>query len=414
MPHVRPHHEHVHVTADGRSSISERDDAPRLSASSLPSISPADRARLRVLILLVLATVSVWAVGTLLSPFLLGIVMASVFAVLAHPIHETLRRRTGPSWVSAIILTVVIFLGVMIPLLVVVMLLVDGIQSGISTVSDRVQDFASQRGEAWNWLASTASVFGVSESELSSAMRDQLGRVGDVVAGGTVGLLTGIGGWIVQGAIGLFTLFYLLRDGEMFTSVVRWLIPLDQRLTDALIAKTTEVISATVLGTLVVAAVQGTLGGLLFWVLGLPGPALWGTVMAFLSILPAVGPPVVWAPAAVILVSADQLVKAAILVAVGLLVIATVDNVLRAVLVGQRARLHPLVVFFSVLGGLVVFGAAGILLGPVVVVVAFSALEIGRVALDASAAPDHSEERKAVLAGVTVEDDPDRPAEEPK
>jgi predicted PurR-regulated permease PerM len=378
-----------------------------LSASVLPSISETDRGRARILVVLVLAGVAVWLIVELLSPFLLGIVTATVFATLANPLHEPLSRRLGRPWLSSLLLTAAIFLGVVVPLFTVGLLIVNGVESGLASIVNQIQEFVEQRGQAWNWMARTASVFGIGEDELATAMGDQLSGLGNVVAGGTLGLLSGIGGWLVQGAIALFTLFYLLRDGAMFTDVLRWLIPLDDELTDAVIHKTTEVVFATVLGTLVVAAVQGSLGGLLFWALGLPGPALWGTVMAFFSILPAVGPPVVWVPAAVILAATDQVAKAAILVAVGLLVVGTVDNVLRAVLVGQRARLHSLVVFFSVLGGLVVFGAAGFLLGPIVVVVAFSVVEIAWTSVDISRARSHASERQAILPGVPLQDKSD-------
>jgi predicted PurR-regulated permease PerM len=356
--------------------------------TSLPSVSDQDRGRLRMMIILVLAGFAAYAILRLLAPFLPAIVGSAVLAVLAHPLERRIRDRVHRRSLSAFLASLGIFVVVLIPLFALSLVLASSIDSGISAVANRFDEFSRQGGLLWEWVRSTAQIIGVDETELSNTLRDQLSGLGRSIAGSTVGILSGLGGWLVQGAVGLFTLFYLLRDGERIVREIRWLIPLDAELTEALIEKTHEVVSATVLGTLVVAAVQGTLGGLLFWAIGLPAPALWGSVMAFLSLLPAVGPPLVWVPAAIILGMTGQWLKAIIVTAFGALVIGTVDNVLRSLLVGQRAQLHPLVVFFSVLGGLAVFGTAGFLLGPVLFVTASSILEIARVSLDGEPAPE--------------------------
>jgi predicted PurR-regulated permease PerM len=273
-------------------------------------------------------------------------------------------------------------------------------------VAAGVEEFGDQQGEAWGAFESAADLIGVEAQRLLETIENQASNLGTALAGGTLGLLTGLGGWFVQGGVALFTLFYLLRDGPAFVEVGRWLIPLEGGLTDAMAAKTREVVVATVLGALLVALVQGVLGGLLFWALGLPGPALWGAVMAFAALLPAVGPPVIWLPAAAILLVTGEVTRGLVLIAVGTLLIGTVDNVLRAVLVGGRARLHPLVVFFSVLGGLVVFGIAGFLLGPILVVVALAVLEIARVALRAEGSEAAIRNGGTILAQVTTKPRP--------
>jgi predicted PurR-regulated permease PerM len=125
-----------------------------------------------------------------------------------------------------------------------------------------------------------------------------------------------------------------------------------------------------------VAAVQGTLGGITFWLLGLPSPVTWGVVMTLLCTLPIVGAWLVWLPAAIGLAMSGDYTKAIILAIVGQFVISTIDGVLRPILVGQRAKLHELVIFFSVLGGLKYFGLLGILLGPVVMSIAYGLLSV--------------------------------------
>lgn len=376
--------------------------------ASLGLATSAERRRMRLSVLLVLAAAAAYLLARLLAPFTLAIVTSAVVAALARPAYRVMIARIRNRSAAAFALTSGVFLLVLIPLTGLVFVLIGAIDSGVSVVAERVEDLASREGPVWRWLESVARIFGVGEQELGEAVQNQVNRLGELLAGGTFDLVSGLGGWIAQTAIGLFTLFYLIRDGDAFLGVVRWLIPLDAPLTDALIGRTREIVSATVLGTLVVALVQGLLGGLTFWVLGLPGPALWGAVMSFFALLPAVGPPVVWLPAAIMLIASGELVRAVVLIAVGALVIGTVDNVLRAVLVSGRAQLHPLVVFFSVLGGILLFGAAGFLLGPILVVLAFSVLEIARIALEGTDRAEGLPTKGTIFARV-AEGEPDDP-----
>jgi predicted PurR-regulated permease PerM len=140
------------------------------------------------------------------------------------------------------------------------------------------------------------------------------------------------------------------------------------------------VISASVNGVIVIALIQGTLGGLMFAVLGVPSPLLWGVIMTVLSMIPMVGSGVVWLPTAVVFLVTGHWAKAAILAAWGVLAIGTVDNFLRPRLVGGRTQMHPLLIFFAVLGGLQVFGIVGLLLGPVVVAITMALLAVFREA----------------------------------
>ena len=139
-------------------------------------------------------------------------------------------------------------------------------------------------------------------------------------------------------------------------------------------------IAATVYGVLAISAIQGTLGTFIFWALGLPSPLLWGVVMFFLSMIPMAGAFLVWVPAALYLAITGAYIKAGILVVWGVLVIGSIDNVLSPRLVGRRASLHELLIFFAVLGGLQVFGVLGLVLGPVVVAMTLALIEMARQA----------------------------------
>jgi predicted PurR-regulated permease PerM len=175
-----------------------------------------------------------------------------------------------------------------------------------------------------------------------------------------------------------YLLFYFLRDRETVCMSLRSLSPLREDETVALFVKIRDTIYATVYGTIAVASVQGFLSGLMFWWLGLTAPLLWGLVMALLSVVPVAGSFVVWIPAAIYLALDGSWGKAAILTLWGAIVVSTIDNILHPILVGNRLKIHTVLVFVSVVGGLIVFGAIGLILGPVVLTITLALIESWR------------------------------------
>jgi predicted PurR-regulated permease PerM len=173
-----------------------------------------------------------------------------------------------------------------------------------------------------------------------------------------------------------YMLFFLLRDRRMGIEALRSASPLTAPEMNHLLIRVGDTIHATIYGTLAVAALQGLLGGLMFWALGVPGPLLWGVVMALLAVVPVLGAFVIWVPAVIFLALAGNPGKAVILAAWGMLVVGTIDNLLRPILVGNRLKLHTGIVFIAVLGGLMVFGGAGLILGPVVFTLTLVLLEL--------------------------------------
>jgi predicted PurR-regulated permease PerM len=211
-------------------------------------------------------------------------------------------------------------------------------------------------------------------------LAERLQTWGGALASSTLLVVGGAVGAIVQMALVVFTLFYLFRDGDRIRQAVYAILPLERIQMQDIAVRTKEVIAATIYGVLVIAAIQGTLGTIIFSILGLPSPLLWGVVMFFLAMIPMAGAFLVWVPAAIYLALTGAYIKAVILVAWGALVISSIDNFLSPRLVGRRARLHELLIFFAVLGGLQVFGVLGIVLGPVVVAVTLALIEMMRQA----------------------------------
>jgi predicted PurR-regulated permease PerM len=182
--------------------------------------------------------------------------------------------------------------------------------------------------------------------------------------------------FVVNLFVMLYLLFFLLRDGKSLAAQAARALPLEKRHTQRLLQQFATVVRATVKGNVVVALVQGTLGGLAFWALGISGPLLWGALMALLSLLPAVGAALVWGPVAVYLLSTGSLWPAIGLTAWGVVVIGLVDNVLRPILVGKETRLPDYLVLIATLGGLAAFGLNGFVIGPVIAAIFLATWEI--------------------------------------
>jgi predicted PurR-regulated permease PerM len=164
----------------------------------------------------------------------------------------------------------------------------------------------------------------------------------------------------------MYILFFLLRDGDEVAREIREAIPLTTPAKERLIERFTTVVRATVKGNVLVAAAQGALGGLAFWALGVHAPILWAVVMGFLSLLPAVGAALIWAPVAIYLLAVGHIWQGIALIAFGTFVIGLIDNVLRPILVGKDTQLPDYVVLVSTLGGLVVIGLNGFVIGPLI------------------------------------------------
>ena len=164
----------------------------------------------------------------------------------------------------------------------------------------------------------------------------------------------------------LYLLFFLLRDGSSVTEKIKQAIPLHREHKRQLFSKFTTVIRATVKGNIVVAAAQGTLGGAMFWFLDIQGALLWGVLMAVMSLLPAIGAGLIWAPVAIYFLITGAIWQGVTLIIYGILVIGLIDNILRPILVGKDTQMPDYVVLISTLGGISIFGLNGFVIGPVI------------------------------------------------
>jgi predicted PurR-regulated permease PerM len=336
---------------------------------------------LRVVVLLGFGTFAAVMLGLMLWPFLPALVTSVVLVVLALPGHRKIRRVINNDRVAAFVSTVAVVVVILIPIFGVSMIALQDLGTGVSWLESQLRSGFPGIGRAVARLENLLRSLGLADLNVQESLTERLADVPGLVVGRTFRVVSGVGGVALQVGVGLFTLFYLFRDGHRMLEAAKGLVPLPTGPTELLVRRTHEVIFAAVYGHVFVAMVQGLLGGLAFLALGIPTPAVWGVLMGALSLIPMIGPAFVWIPAGAVLIATDSTVRGVLLLLFGLLVISTVDNIIRAVLVSGRARVHPLVVFFGVLGGVLMFGAVGILVGPVLIVAAAALMEMARLSL---------------------------------
>lgn len=349
--------------------------APVAEAEVLPP------ARLRSLMLFLLAGLALYLCYLVLRPFFQVLLWAVVLAVLFEPLRARLALRTGKPVLAAALTLAVVIVSVLLPVGLVAVLLAEEIGSFLSEAPadiDRMLADPDVRLRAGELYAQARERFPFLDKLDRPNLAKSLEEWGPGLVQGSLGVL----GKVLQAAVRFvliaFTLFFLFRDGARLRDQLRDLMPLSRRQADRVMTRTVEVLRASTYGVVVVAAIQGLLGGAMFAVLGIPSPVLWGVVMTFFAMIPMVGAGVIWLPAALLLLLAGKTVKALLLLAWGALVVGTIDNVLRPRLVGERSRLYELVVFFGVLGGLRLFGLVGVLAGPAVFALAATLLELAR------------------------------------
>jgi predicted PurR-regulated permease PerM len=333
---------------------------------------------IRIFAMVAATLIGVYVCYQLTIPFLAALTWALTIAVLAAPLHRLMERKRHAS-LSAGLSVALLALIIVLPLSFMVQQAAGELASGATAVRDHVASGNLQRA--------------LESVPLISWGADALGGQLDLKAmfGNATTWLTGLGGMLVTGSMSyaitmlltFFFLFYFLRDREDAVRQAKMLSPLTDSETDRLFTKVSDTIFAIVLGTAVTAAIQGALGGFMFWLLGLPNPVFWGLVMAVMAIVPLLGTFVIWIPAAIYLVVIGDWGKAAILTGWGGIVIAGVDNLLYPILAGGRLRMPTVPMFISIVGGIMVFGASGLILGPVAAVATLSLLEIWRERTDA-------------------------------
>jgi len=321
-----------------------------------------------LLLLVIVSLAFVW----LLMPFYAAVFWGGMLAILFAPLHrrllEVLGGRRNLAAASTLLLCL---LGVIAPVSLIAVSLVQEGAAFYSAVRSGELDFGGMF-ESFIAVLPTSihgllERFGVADlSSLQTRLSEGVVAISQWVATQALSIGQNTAQFLVGLGIMLYLLYFLLRDGVQLAQKISLAIPLGDTHKRLLLRKFATVVQATIKGNVVVAAVQGTLGGLMFWVSGIQGPLLWGVVMGVLSLLPVVGASLIWGPVAMYFLATGSLWQGVGLIAFGVLVIGMVDNLLRPVLVGKDIQMPDYLVLISTLGGLSLFGLNGFVIGPLI------------------------------------------------
>lgn len=307
-------------------------------------------------------------------PFLQPLGWAAVFALLLQPVHTRLTRRLKPG-LASLVTTLLAGFIVVGPAVFLLSLLV----REIATVSAFIQqsgviaETPARLEHYWTLLRERAPL--ALPEDPGALITDVVQRFGSVIAGRAGSVLQNVASFVFALVVMLFALFFFLRDGARIAAAVRSLLPFEPARRDRLITQTRDLVIASVGAGLSIAVAQGSIGGVTFALLGFGAPVLWGVTMTFCSLLPVVGATIVWLPSAIWLLLSGDVTRGVILLGVGVGVIGMVDNFLRPLLLSGRSAASGLIVFLGLLGGVAAFGFIGLVLGPIVLVVAMTLLE---------------------------------------
>ncbi|MBI4949407.1 MAG: AI-2E family transporter [Deltaproteobacteria bacterium] len=334
------------------------------------------------LITLLLALVVGYLMYLVLSPFFIPIFWAVVLSILFYPYFKWLMKKThGSKSAASLIACLTIAVFILIPLILLGATLVHELLNLYDWSEEYIKEISAGGAPSPSRLMTHVELFigkyvDVSGFDLHSILAGFANDAAAYAGEGVKGIIKNLTAFVFNIFLAFITMFFLFRDGDRLFAIIMEVIPLSDYDKEKIVAKNREVIRATINGGVFVGLVQGALGGVSFWFLSIPGPILWGFVMFLFSFLPSVGSAVIWVPAAIYLFVIGSYVKGIILVIWGVFVIGLVDNILRPFIVSGRTNLHPMLLFFSILGAVNAFGFIGVIAGPLILSVGQATVEI--------------------------------------
>lgn len=298
----------------------------------------------------------------IIIPFAYPLLWAAVIATIAYPTYQRINSRLRHPNLSTTITLALVSVSIILPLTILAILVVRELMNIYDALLHQSGDLHRVIQYFSNLFGRDTGAPGFIAEKLSQASQGIVNFIFAIIKTITQNSLT----FMIMFVLTLYTLFYFLRDGERLLKKLMYLIPIGDKYESALYNKFTATARATLKGMLLVGGLQGLLGGLLFAVTGVPEAILWGIIMFVFSVIPAAGSFVVWLPAGIIMLVLGNIWQGITILIAGTLIIGTVDNIIRPLIVGKDLEMHPVLILFSTLGGVALFGISGFILGPII------------------------------------------------
>jgi predicted PurR-regulated permease PerM len=309
------------------------------------------------------------------APFLIPLAWSAVLAIFFYPVYVYLLRRFSPTWASVFCTIGVTFLLIVPVLLVMLYAAREALEASAGIRESLAVDRAGATQEIFAFMKRHLPE-SLQNVDLVGSLRQGAEKIASFLASSLGSLLRNVLVFVTNLFILLFALFFMFRDGESILRAVRHLIPFEREIQEDMLKESRDLIFASVAVALLIAAIQGVLGGFAFEITGIPGPVFLGVLIAFCSIVPVVGSSLIWIPACIWLVVGGHWGKALVILIICGGVAGVADNIVRPLLLRNRTRLNDLLLFISILGGLNVFGLLGLVVGPTIVAAALGILRV--------------------------------------
>jgi len=342
------------------------------------------RAYGRVAFVIVLLVV-LYYVFRILEPFLPALVWAAILATVFHPLYEWLARRLRRPQLASVAACLLITVLIVLPVILLLVLLAGESIQAYRTLEVRIHSQEMSRLEflrhtaAYQWLLGKMQEMDVAEPNFRELGVGSIRQVSQFLVGHSVAVFSGFGRFAMSCFVMLLSLYYLFLSGPEILRELSRLSPLRREHEEVIFAQFKQMTVATFGGSLLTAVLQGAAGSLVFVLFGLPSALLWGAVMALLSLVPVVGTALVWGPVVVYYLLTGSLAKGLGLLVVCGSVVGSIDNLVKPLLIRRGSEIHTLWLFFGVLGGIGVFGFLGMILGPLLITILFTLIEIYKV-----------------------------------
>lgn len=331
--------------------------------------------------LLVILTLLGYLSYQIISPFLVPIAWAIVFSVVFYPIYAFISKYIKVKSIASSITVVIILVAIIAPITYMSFLLIGELEKfgdytnsgGLEFVRDLFEKI-----KASPHFEKLSSLIGEGNIPTSDQVLDSIKKIGRLLAENLSMRITNIISAVINFLFMIFTIFFLFIDGPGFLTKVKDYIPFNEEQKTRLATQMKDMIVSTVYGGVIVAIIQGILGGVGFYVVGIDSPVLWGVAMSAMSFVPLLGTLAIWGPASIYLLIQGDYLHGIGLILFGAFVISMVDNILKPLIIGSRTKMPTIVIFFSILGGIKAFGIIGLIMGPLIMAVFVSVFEIFR------------------------------------
>jgi len=303
----------------------------------------------------------------IMKPFLMSLLIAAVLAHLFSPVYETFLKFFKGKGISSALVCVLVALIVMVPIFVILSLVISEIQNSINNFNTNPEAIRISI-ENFSGRLATFPIFNlfsleeiINQTSIISAAKSFSQNALFILQGA----YQGIAHFVFVVFIVFFSFFYLLIDGKKLIKKLMQISPLQDKYESMLIDKFNSITRATIKGTIVIGALQGLIGSILFLVTGVMSPIFFGIMMTITSVIPPIGSGLIWIPIGIVMILLGHVTEGVAILLVGALVIGSIDNFIRPKVVGRDTQMHPLMILFSTLGGIALFGISGFIIGPI-------------------------------------------------